>query len=213
MKTTIYFIRHGESEGNYHKTFLGHTDLDLTPMGYVQAERTAAYLEGQPIDVIYSSDLMRAYHTAVPTARAKGMEIIKSRALREIFAGKWEGRLFEEIKSEFEADYAVWLNDIGNARCTEGETVAMLRDRILAEVERIVKENEGRSIAIFTHATPIRILKTVWDDKPLSMMAQTPWVSNASVTRAEYENGVFRVLDYGLDFFQGDCVTRFSKNV
>lgn len=213
MKTTIYLIRHGESEGNRQKTFLGHTDLDLTDLGRIQAERTAEYLREIPLDVIYSSDLMRAYHTALPTARVKGLEIHPSRELREIYAGEWEGRAFEAIKTEFAADYHVWLTDIGNAHCTKGESVEMLRDRILSEIKRIAKENEGRSIAVFTHATPIRVVKTVWDGKPLSEMAQTPWASNASVTRVEYENGEFLVCDYGVDFFQGDYSTRLSKNV
>ena len=29
-KTTIYMVRHGQSEGNKVRAFLGHTDLDLT---------------------------------------------------------------------------------------------------------------------------------------------------------------------------------------
>ena len=35
--TKIYIIRHGESIGNLHRICLGHTDLDLTDLGLMQA--------------------------------------------------------------------------------------------------------------------------------------------------------------------------------
>lgn len=34
MKTTLYLIRHGQSLGNVQRRFLGHTDWDLTELGY-----------------------------------------------------------------------------------------------------------------------------------------------------------------------------------
>ena len=36
--TKIYLIRHGESVGNLHRICLGHTDLDLTDLGFEQAK-------------------------------------------------------------------------------------------------------------------------------------------------------------------------------
>ena len=45
-KTTIYLIRHGESQGNAVRKFLGHTNLDLTQKGHMQAqEKVAEYYE------------------------------------------------------------------------------------------------------------------------------------------------------------------------
>lgn len=212
MKTTIYLIRHGESVGNQQRRFLGHTDLALTELGHRQAENTARFFDGIHLDKIFSSDLLRAYQTAEHTAERKGLLIERDRELREIFAGKWEGRLFADLKVDFPDDYGVWLRDIGKAGCTGGESVADLSRRILAEVERLARENEGKTVAIFTHATPIRIVKNAWDGNDVSALVQTPWASNASVTHAEYENGVFRVLAYGMDDFQKDSKTVLPKN-
>ena len=66
LRTTIYLIRHGESEANERNAFLGHCDLNITEVGYKQACAVAEFLEreaGCP-DVIYSSDLSRAFNTA-----------------------------------------------------------------------------------------------------------------------------------------------------
>ena len=58
--TTLILVRHGQSVANLERIFAGHTDIPLTELGLLQAERTAAYLEEYPIDCIYSSDLLRA---------------------------------------------------------------------------------------------------------------------------------------------------------
>ena len=105
MKTTIYFIRHGESQANKRDAFIGHTDLDLTELGHQQAQMAAEYLKDISADVIYASDLKRAYNTAMHTADAKGMEIIPNKNLREIFAGKWEDKTFNELEKSFNDSY------------------------------------------------------------------------------------------------------------
>ena len=80
-KTLLYFIRHGESEANERDAFIGHTDLDLTRLGHQQAQMAAEYLRAIPADVIYASDLKRAYNTAMHTAEIKGMNVIKNENL------------------------------------------------------------------------------------------------------------------------------------
>ena len=206
MKMThIYLIRHGQSEANAVDAFIGHTDLDLTAVGHQQAEMTAEYLKSTPVDAIYASDLKRAYNTAVHTAEKKGMPIICERGIREIFAGEWENRTFADLAVEYPDTFiAKWRTNIGEARCDGGESVAELMARVTAAVERIVRENEGKTIFFFTHATPIRALRTAWEGKSLAEMKDIPWAANASVSHAVYENGAFRFLSYGVNDFQSE---------
>ena len=211
--THIYLIRHGESMGNKRDAFLGHTDLDLTPKGHMQAEQTAHYLKNIYADVIYSSDLMRAYSTAMHTAKIKGIDVIKNKNLREIFAGDWENKTFEFLKEEFADEYKIWMNNIGLARCTNGESVKELQNRIVNEVIKIAKENEGKTVFIFTHATPIRALKAACDNVKMDEMRNIPWATNASVTHAQYENSVLSIKDYSVDYFLGEIRTALPKNV
>ncbi len=212
--THIYIIRHGQSEGNLRGAFLGHTDLDLTELGHRQAELTADYLDNIHIDAIYSSDLLRAYNTGRHTADRKGLPIIKSEKLREIFAGEWENKTFDVLEREYYDDFTVtWKNDIGHARCTGGESVEELQNRFVPEVKRIAKENEGKTIAIFTHATPIRTLKAAIDGLSLDEMKTVPWAGNASVTHVVLEDGKFSVLEYGVNHFLNDLATVLPKKV
>ena len=87
----MIFVRHGQSLGNKERAFLGHTDLDLSVLGYEQAELTAEFLKDRKIDKIYSSDLMRAYHTSLPLANILKLEPEKQEELREIFGDYMDG--------------------------------------------------------------------------------------------------------------------------
>ena len=80
-------MRHGQSESNLAKYFAGQMNVHLSELGHKQAEVTSEYLKTIPVDVIYSSDLYRAYETAQHTAEKKGLPIHTSPKLREIFAG------------------------------------------------------------------------------------------------------------------------------
>ncbi|MBR7165086.1 MAG: histidine phosphatase family protein [Clostridia bacterium] len=208
--THLYLIRHGQSQGNLHDLFLGHTDLDLTPLGHAQAEKTAEYLSAVPADLIFSSDLKRAYHTALHTAEKKGIAVQTDPELREIFAGEWEGVPFADLKKRYADSFEVWLHDFGAARCDGGESVGELKDRIFYAIRRIARENEGKRILIFSHATPIRLMGCTVQGIPLKEAGLFPWPSNASVTSLTFENDEFSLVEYSCDSFMGDMVTRLS---
>lgn len=58
--------------------------------------------------------------------------------------------------------------------------------RIRDEFRRLADENPGKTIAIFTHATPIRAMLTEWQEQPIEVINTTPWPTNASVTVVDY---------------------------
>ncbi len=213
MTTQIYIIRHGESEGNRLRKFLGHSDLDITDLGHIQAENTAEFLYDIPVDVIYSSDLLRAYNTALHTAEKKGMDVIKSVKLREIFAGEWENRFFSDIEENCKESFGRWQSNIGRSRCDGGESTEELQNRVTAEIKRIARENEGKTVFVFTHATVLRVFKAFADGKTLDEIKDVPWATNASVSHFEYSDGKFTCIEYSIDSFQGENKTKVPANV
>ncbi len=211
--TEIILIRHGESMGNMINSFLGHTDLDLSPKGYKQAELLRKHFEIVDIDLIYSSDLKRAYNTVKPISDMKNIPIITSRNLREIYAGEWENKKFDELDTLFENEYDIWKKNIGLAKCNGGESVADLQKRVFAEITKIAKENDGKTICIGTHATPIRVFAAKCAKKSKENMKDIPWAVNASISIFEYENGEFKNLVYNYSEHLEGMVTFFPKNV
>ena len=212
--TKILLIRHGQSQANLLGVFAGHYDPALTESGMAQAEATADYIaRNYKIDKIYASDLKRAYDTAACLGRLLQMEVVKEPNLREIHAGKWENVGFSDIQARYPEAYDTWLRDIGNAVCVDGESVLQLGQRVMGALEQIVKENPGKTVAIGTHATPIRVFMSLVQTGGLTEMANVPWVSNASVTIAAYDNGQWQITDASLDAHLDRLRTTLPNNV
>lgn len=212
--TTVYFVRHGESESNLITQFAGSLDMPLTEKGREQAAKTARHLQRMPITAVYASDLCRAFETGRAIATALAIPITPVRDLREIFAGHWEGKTYSELEQIFPESYGVWKNQIGLAACPEGESVAQLQRRINNCVLSIVQQHPNQAICIATHATPIRVMECIWTDTPLKDMHTIPWVSNASLTVAEYDeesNGSLLIRDFHDHL--GDLFTKLAHNV
>lgn len=212
--TRIILVRHGQSTANLKHIFAGHKDEELTELGHMQAEKTAEFLaDHYAVDAIYASDLSRAYQTAMHMAEHFQKPVIAEPKLREIYAAKWQGVSFDEILKNYTEDYTIWLNDIGNARCTNGESVEELSERITCKVADIVEQNIGKTILIVTHATPIRALQCKWSGMSLDAMKDIPWVPNSSVTVVIYEDGDYRIEVCGEDSYLEGIKSGFPANV
>jgi probable phosphoglycerate mutase len=207
----IYLVRHGQSTANLNNVFLGQHDLGLTELGYEQAKITANFLKDIPVDAIYSSDIERAYHTAKETAKLVDKPIITDKGLREIDGGEWEELPFDVLWEKYYDSMIAFTTDIGNSKIEGGESVKELFDRFNGTVEKIAKENDGKIIFIFSHATSIRCFATLCMGKKVEEMKGVPWPNNASVTIAEYENGKFNLIEYGYDEFMGQKKTGLPK--
>lgn len=192
--TRIILIRHGQSEANLARTFAGHTDAKLTELGEAQAAAAAVYLrKHEQIDAVYASDLSRAMSTARPTAEAFGLPVIPVPEMREIFAGEWEGLPFSELESNprFSNHRNLWYTDLANALCTGGETVAELYVRVVDAVTRIAEENEGKTVLIASHWTPVVAMICKAQGLAFADLGRCIEPQNASINILRYENGAF----------------------
>ncbi len=212
--TSLYILRHGQSLGNIDNIFLGHTDWELTELGKKQAEYVINFFRDIKIDKIYSSDLVRAIQTVTPTAKAKNLEIIGRENLREIYAGKWEMLSFDEIDEAYPEMWGIWKRADGeNLELPDGESAKELTDRICLEIEKLSKQNDGKTILITTHAMAIRCFTNKVLGRSLSELCGTHWVPNASVSHFVYENGEFKIDFLGNAEHLGNLVTVLPKGV
>lgn len=213
MTTHLYLIRHGQSEANLRGCFLGHGDLPLTELGHAQAELTAHYLHDIHADVIYASDLQRAYDTARHTARRRGMTVTADPRLREIHGGAWEFRPFAELVQEYPEAYGLWQHDFGRSACPSGESTVALQKRIVEAVTDLAKKNEGKTIFLFTHGGALRVLRAACLQLPPEIWQSIPWATNASVSYAVWDGQRLTMPEYSIDYFMGARVTALPENV
>jgi broad specificity phosphatase PhoE len=103
--TTIYIVRHGESEynalpkkDNYISGQYGIEGAPLTKKGKEQAHKRAEHLKQIPFDAIFSSDLARAKQTAKIMKLEREIAIQTTKILRERLTYIIPGKTFEETK-------------------------------------------------------------------------------------------------------------------
>ena len=215
MGTRFYLVRHGESLGNMVRRFLGHTDLDLSPLGYTQADLCAEALSDVHFDYIYSSDLIRAYNTALPHAKLRNMEIITSESLREIFVGRWEGKSVEEILATDEDLFINgWRRNFGLTTPPEGESVLAGGHRFLNELRRIALSHPDSVILVNSHAAVIRSFwSIIMGLQPSEFAEGLHFAGNASFSIVDFENDKFTPIEYSNSQHLGDLATYVDERI
>ncbi|RBY94062.1 histidine phosphatase family protein [Blastococcus sp. TBT05-19] len=175
---TLLLVRHGQSEWNAQGLMQGQTaHVPLTAFGHSQAELAAAELAGLAPGVLISSDLLRAVQTAEHCARATGLPIATTPALREQGYGVLEGRPSRELW-----DVVDWTDPSWAAE--GGESLAELHARVAAFLGQLCADPPADVVALVTHGDTIRAAQAVVAGLGADAMpAVTP--HNGSVTRLE----------------------------
>lgn len=185
--TRLYLVRHGQSAGNVEGRFGGHSPTPLSELGEKQAEVTAEALAKERIELIYSSDLLRAVQTASPLAERLGIPIHKTAAFRERHVGVLEGLTFDESKEAHPDDYYALVNRVVHHRITDGESYRDLLRRATHELHDILRKYRGRRIAVFSHTGAICFMTLHLMGAIHRHTKTTPWLvtSNCGINRFE----------------------------
>lgn len=197
---TFLLVRHGESLYNMQRCFTGHSDIPLTELGEKQAELTAQYLtEHFKVDAIWSSDLQRAKSTAKPCADRLGLPIHCDSDLRETNVGEWQDRLFADVCLEYPHEIEKYRDRTIDFRFPGGENSAEVYARASRALARIAAENDGKTVAVFSHGGVIRTLCRNWLGLKPEQFHEAPMATNASVTVVRYDNGTAELLQISYD--------------
>jgi probable phosphoglycerate mutase len=158
--TRILAIRHGETAWNVDTRLQGHLDIPLNDVGLRQAEHLARSLvQRDAIDAIYASDLSRAHTTANAIAQAMGKTVNTHAGLRERHFGAFQGRTFAEIEVELPDHAWHWRKRTPDWTPPDGgESLLVLRDRIVATVNELAVRHPGQQIVLVAHGGVLDIL-------------------------------------------------------
>lgn len=197
--TEIFLLRHGESRGNIDKIMAGQIDIPLSEKGVLQAAVAADFLLGQNIDLIYSSDLSRAFQTASAFSIKSGIPVSHVHEdLREISVGDFEGLSFSEIVEKFDSGFGLYFTSaFGTYSFPGGESTEGAGQRFYNCVEKIAKANPRKRILVATHAAVIRSFWGIINQiSRASLGDSVPFPSNASVSRVVYDGSKFTPVSY-----------------
>ena len=157
----IYLVRHGLDDENY---IGGWSDATLTNKGIHQIEDTRDFLIKNNIlfDKIISSDINRAYTSALIINEFFNKEIIKSQILRELNKGELNGLLKSTVSSRYEEFKG---NPEIDVTYPNGESMISFYNRIKDNLDSILKMDNN---LLVTHRGVINMLYFILNDIPLS---------------------------------------------
>jgi 2,3-bisphosphoglycerate-dependent phosphoglycerate mutase len=180
--TRITAIRHGETAWNVDTRIQGQLDIGLNAKGRWQAERAAAALAGEDVDAVYSSDLWRAYDTALSVAKPHGLTIQTDEALRERGFGEFEGKTFAEIETDMPEKSILWRQRVPDFSPDGGESLLVFRERITSYIQRLAAQNIGKHLVVVSHGGVMDVLYRAATG--LDLQAPRSWqLTNAAINR------------------------------
>lgn len=173
----IYLIRHGRQNSK-----LCNVDVDLCEEGYRQAALVGERMASAGIEVVYSSDLLRAKETAEEANRFWKVPHILRAELREISFGHMEG-LSDEVIAVRYADFKKQQNKMEqDLPYPGGECAGDVIRRAMPVLTEIV-ESGVKKAAVVTHGGVIRSLATaVLDMEPGKYRLLGNSLENCSIT-------------------------------
>jgi probable phosphoglycerate mutase len=107
----LVMLRHGQTEFNAGSRMQGQLDTHLSELGRAQAVAVADMLGKRHPLLIVSSDLLRAYDTAVVLGERTGSPLVVDERLRETHLGDWQGMTHSEVDDAAPGALIEWRND------------------------------------------------------------------------------------------------------
>jgi uncharacterized phosphatase len=181
--TSLYLVRHGETDWNRQRRIQGSTDIPLNPTGRAQAETTGVLLARRHWDGIFASPLSRAFETASIIAASVGLgEPGALEAIVERNYGEAEGLNWEEIEQRFPGDTTV----------PGRETHDEVANRVIPALMELALAHRGQNLIVVTHGGVIRSVLNVID----------PGVVHGSITNGSIHS--FELVDGALELVAFD---------
>ncbi len=193
--TTLYLVRHGETEYNRRGIIQGGgVDSELNAAGRAQARALAERLQSVSADALYASTMQRAKQTAKILAQPhEPMSRTYLRDLSEMDWGIFEGEPpSEERDVSMEALKSSWREGAHDRAVQEGESIRDVQERAERAIQHILAREAGRTTLVVTHGRYLRVLlATLLPNYGLEHM-QAFDHSNTCVNRVVYEDGQAR---------------------
>jgi probable phosphoglycerate mutase len=195
--TRLCLVRHGETPWNIERRLQGHRDIDLNNAGRHQAQAAALWLLREPVDAVYSSDLLRAWHTAERLAVALGLERKPMPALRERRYGMFEGLTHVEAGLRFPDAFARHeARDPDFTPPGDGESLVNFYLRVTAALQGIAARHPGETVVAVTHGGVLDMVNRFVRHLPLSAPRDFA-IPNAGLNWLTVRAGVWEIESWG----------------
>nr|WP_306265400.1 histidine phosphatase family protein [Pararhizobium sp. IMCC3301] len=175
MKHVIYFVRHGETDWNRLGKLQGQQDIPLNALGRDQARRNGRTLKAHlpSLDLPFLASPMKRTSETMELVRGElGLPVsdyATDERLKEIRFGKFEGFTADEIEQQQPELAAKRHKDKFHFTPPDGESYAMLMQRVRAVVEEIDSD-----MVIVSHGGVSRVFRGILQNLPEADIISLP---------------------------------------
>lgn len=194
--TRICLVRHGETEWNAARRIQGQIDIDLNATGLRQAAAAGRWLQDAGIVALYSSDLKRAWNTALAIGAALGLTPTATPEMRERRYGVFEGLTYDEAKASHPDGYAAFEGRNADYAFENGESLKVMFARVTGRLQAIAAAHPGQNVAVVLHGGVLDIINRFVRGNSL----ETPrdfLIPNAGLNWIAVDNGRWHLETWG----------------
>lgn len=158
----ICLIRHGKTQGNLERRYIGSTDEPLCAEGRMQLQARTDSLLYPPCQYLFASPMKRCVQTASLIYPDKEPCLIPD--LRECDFGDFEGKTYSELSHD--PRYQAFLDSNGAGEIPHGESAAVFKQRCLRgfrEVLRLLAGREWKAASVICHGGTIMAILEAFD--------------------------------------------------
>jgi probable phosphoglycerate mutase len=184
--TTLLLVRHGATSLTAEKRFSGglaSSNPGLTEDGRAQVREVAEWLApvAEAVDVVVTSPVRRTRESAEIVAERFGVGLVEEPGLAEMEFGRWDGLTFAEVQERSPGEMDAWLGSLDAAAGASGESFRDVEKRVSDALDRLLETYAGKTVAVVSHVTPIKIVVARALEAPLSALFRME-LSTASVS-------------------------------
>jgi len=171
LNNNYFLLRHGESLKNTKdiaSCWPEKKKFPLTKEGRKQIEGLAVKLKNKKIDLIFTSDLLRAKQTAEIVGKELRLESRFDKRLREVNVGIFNERPLKEMGEVWNRGEKISSLEHYSRRFKVappgGETYKEIEKRMFSFLKEIDKKYKDKNILVVSHGRPITLLeKTIYN--------------------------------------------------
>ena len=158
----IVLIRHGKTEGNKEKRYIGRTDQPLSEEGIAGIKENLGRYPS--VEKVYASPMKRTRQTAELIYPGQASELVDG--LREMDMGVFEGKNHAELKNR--PSYILWVATRGKISIPGGESMKDFGKRTMDAFRQVLGDMQAEGIkrsAVVAHGgTIMSIVSQLADD-------------------------------------------------
>jgi len=193
--TRFCLVRHGETDWNGEKRIQGQIDIDLNARGEAQARAVAGGLGGHAFAAIYSSDLLRAWHTARIAAAGLGLAVSPAPTLRERHFGVMQGVTSQEASERHPDVHRHHQARTPDYDYETGESLIVFAARVMAGLEVLAERHAGQSVLAFTHGGVLDVARRAATGRALDAPRDFT-LPNAALNWLERDDAGWRLVSW-----------------